>query len=214
VIVRTTKLLLVLGSFRVTLTYTDFDRSSNFNHLPNRKQNWLAALCLALAATVFGVCSTSHAQQSLQVMHKHVPPAVSGGQATLISELPAEQSVNSSIVLPLRNENELTKLLSRLYDPSSPDYHHFLSVEEFTEEFGPTADDYHAVVSFVQANDIRVTDTPRNRLVVPITGSVARINKAFNLTMQVYRHPTTSGLLIETRKTGPGRASATMRSEK
>jgi hypothetical protein len=98
--------------------------------------------------------------------------------------------MNLAIVLPLRNQAELTSLLGRLYDPTNPDYRHFLSVDQFTEQFGPTADDYQAVVSFAQANGLVVTGTPANRLIVPISGSVAQINSAFNLKMNSYQHPT------------------------
>jgi hypothetical protein len=130
------------------------------------------------------------AQQSLQVLHHHVRPAVSSGQAETVGPVPGTQRLKLSLVLPLRNQAELTSLLSRLYDPSSPDYHHFLSVDQFTEQFGPAPEDYQAVVQFAKANGFTVTDTPANRLIVPINGSVAQINKAFNLTMTVYQHPT------------------------
>jgi subtilase family serine protease len=103
--------------------------------------------------------------------------------------LPSEQQLNLSIVLPLRHQDELTNLLGRLYDPSSPDYRRFLSVAQFTEQFGPTVDDYRAVVSFAQAQGLVVTGAPANRLVVPVRGSVDQISKAFHLTMNVYRHP-------------------------
>jgi subtilase family serine protease len=129
-------------------------------------------------------------QQARQVLHHHVPPAVSSGQAALTGSLPSEQPLNLSIVLPLRNQSELTSLLSRLYDPSSPDYHHFLTVDQFTEQFGPTAENYQAVVDFVQANGFIVTGKPSNRMTVPITGSVAQIEQAFNVRMNSYRHPT------------------------
>jgi hypothetical protein len=124
------------------------------------------------------------------MLHNHVPSAVSNGQAAPVGQLPAEQNMSISIVLPLRNQSGLTSLLGRLYDPSSPDYRHFLTVQQFADQFGPMAEDYQAVVSFAQANGFVVTDTPTNRLVVPINGSVAQINKAFNLTMKVYQHPT------------------------
>jgi subtilase family serine protease len=124
------------------------------------------------------------------VLQHHVPLAVSSGQATPAGVLPADQNMRLSIVLPLRNQAELTSLLGRLYDPSSPDYRHFLSVDQFTEQFGPTAADFQAVVAFAQANGLQVTDTPANRLIVPVSGSVAQINQAFNLTLKVYQHPT------------------------
>ena len=106
--------------------------------------------------------------------------------------MPVDQNISFSIVLPLRNQSELTALLRRLYDRSSPDYHHFLTVEQFTNQFGPTADDYQAVVSFVQARGLTVTGTPVNRLVVPVAGLAAQINAAFNVAMRVYQHPTES----------------------
>jgi hypothetical protein len=100
------------------------------------------------------------------------------------------ETMNLTIVLPLRNQVELTGLLERLYDPSSADYHKFLSVEEFTEEFGPTADDFQRVVSYAQSNGFTVTDQPANRLIVPMRGTVEQINRAFHLSMNLYRHPT------------------------
>ena len=46
------------------------------------------------------------------------------------------------IVLPLRNQTALDNFLKELYNPSSPSYRQFLTVEEFTTEFGPTQQDY------------------------------------------------------------------------
>jgi subtilase family serine protease len=155
-----------------------------------RKPGRQAALCLALVAMVCGAWNAGRAQQSLQVLHRHVRPAVSSGQAALVGPMPATQLMNLSIVMPLRNQDELTSLLGRLYDPSSPDYHQFLSVEQFTEQFGPTAEDYQAVVDFAKANGFSVTGTSANRLLVPITGTVDQIQKAFHVRMNNYQHPT------------------------
>ena len=154
------------------------------------KKSRAATASIGLAALVCGTWSAGHAQQSLQTLHNHVRGAVFSRQAALVSSLPPGQNMQLTIVLPLRNQSELTSLLKRLYDPSSPDYRHFLSVDQFTEKFGPTAEDYQAVVDFAKANGFVVTDTPRNRLIVPISGTVAQINAAFNLTMGVYQHPT------------------------
>jgi subtilase family serine protease len=130
------------------------------------------------------------AQPSPQVLHNHVRPAVSSGQAALVGSLPATQKMRLTIVLPLRNQAALTSLLSRLYDPQSPDYRKFLSVSQFTEEFGPTVEDYQTAVNFAQANGFTVTDRPVNRLIVPINGTVAQVEKAFHVRMNVYQHPT------------------------
>jgi subtilase family serine protease len=149
----------------------------------------LAALVCA-AAFLMLVTVPGQAQPSLQVLHNHVRLAVASGQALPVGLLPPTQRMNLAITLPLRNQTELTSLLDRLYDSSSPDYRHFLSVAQFTEQFGPTQQDYQAVVNFARANGFTVTDTPPNRLLVDINGSVAQIEKTFHVVMTVYQHPT------------------------
>jgi len=95
-----------------------------------------------------------------------------------------------AIILPLRNQTELASLLKRLYDPSSPEYRHFLTVSQFTAQFGPTRRDYGSVVKFARSKGFTVANTPANRLLVHISGTVAQINKAFHVSMTNYRHPT------------------------
>jgi uncharacterized membrane protein len=147
---------------------------------------WL--LCIFSVLLLFPIAGL--AQASLQRLHSHVRSAVSSGTAILISPLPPSQQMDLALVLPLRNQAELTSLLGRLYDPSSPDYRHFLSVAQFTSEFGPMAADYQAVVDFARANGFAVTASPANRLIVPIRGTAAQIESAFHVGMNVYRHPT------------------------
>jgi hypothetical protein len=145
-------------------------------------------MCLSSA---FLLCAISaHAQQSRQVLHSHVRPLVASGQAVPVGLLPPTQHLGLAIMLPLRNQSELTSLLDRINDPSSPDHRHFLTVAQFTEQFGPTEQDYQAVVDFAKGNGFTVTDTPANRMLVDINGSVAQIEKAFHVAMTVYQHPT------------------------
>jgi hypothetical protein len=145
-------------------------------------------------AACFILGSLGHSQQSLQSLHGHVRPAVLNGRAAAAGLMAPQAHMNLSIVLPLRNQAELTQLLTRLYDPSSPDYHHFLSQEQFTQQFAPSPEDYAAVVAFARASGFTLADAPANRLVVPIGGSVAQVEKAFNVRMGLYHHPTQNRL--------------------
>jgi subtilase family serine protease len=138
----------------------------------------------------FSIPATARKQS--QVLHKHVRPAVTNGQAAPVGPMSKTQHMRLAIILPLRNQGELTNLLKRLYDPSSPDYRHFLTVAQFTERFGPTVRDYDAVVKFARSKGFGVSNTPANRLLVHIDGTVSQINKAFNVAMTTYRHPTES----------------------
>jgi hypothetical protein len=64
-----------------------------------------------------------------------------------------------------------------------------LSVEEFTDQFGPTEDDYQEVVGFATANGFTITGPVKNRLVVAVEGTVAQVNSAFHVRMGEYQHP-------------------------
>ncbi|MGB7987364.1 MAG: protease pro-enzyme activation domain-containing protein [Terracidiphilus sp.] len=129
------------------------------------------------------------AQESLQTLaSSHVAAAVSASRP--LSRLNPSTPMQLSIVLPLRNQSGLESLLSRLYDPSNPDFHRFLSVEQFTDQFSPTVEDYQTVIEFARANGFTVTESPANRMVVSIRGSASQVEKAFNVRMNNYQHPT------------------------
>ncbi len=148
--------------------------------------SWLAFLGLVSAVSV--ICSA----QSLSPLTHHVREALQNGQAQYVEHLPATETMRLVLVLPLRNQVALDSFLNDLYDPSSPSYHQFLTVGEFTRQFGPSQVDYDAVIRWAQTNGFQVVGTSRNRMNVDITGTVEKIESAFHLNMGVYNHPTES----------------------
>ena len=122
----------------------------------------------------------------------HLHDVVLNGQAKLVGRLPATQSMRLVLVLPHSNEAGLQSLLRDIYNPSSASYHKFLTVEEFTNRFGPSQVDYDAVVSFAKTHGLAVVGTSINRMNVDVTGSVASIESALHVTMGTYQHPTES----------------------
>jgi subtilase family serine protease len=147
----------------------------------------LGAVVCAAAFLLFTI--PGQAQQALQVLHKHVRPAVTSGRAAPVGLLPSTQRLNLVIHLPVRNQDELTSLIDRLSDPTSPDYRHWLSVAEFTERFGRTEAEYQKVADFAAANGFAVTYKSPNRLMLVVRGSVAQMEKTFNVQMRTYQHP-------------------------
>jgi len=144
---------------------------------------------LLVSALISGAAVVSQAQQQ-PLLTRHVRQEILNGQAPLVGRMPANQSMRLVLVLPHRNEAELTAFLKDLYDPSSPSYRKFLTVEEFTERFGPSQEDYDAVTRFVEASGLTVVGTSRNRMNLDVTGPVANIEAALHVTMGVYQHPT------------------------
>ena len=147
--------------------------------------------CSIFAGAVLGFCSASSpAQQPLQTLHHHVRHAVSNGQASPLGRLDRAQHLQFSIVLQPRNQEELSSLLSRIYDPLSPDYHKFLSVSQFADQFAPTAEDYQSVIDYARAQGFKVKGKSANRLLVSLEGTVAQVEAAFHVRMGAYQHPT------------------------
>jgi subtilase family serine protease len=141
---------------------------------------------LAVVSVMNIVCQA----QSRRPLTAHAREVVLSGRAPLVGRVPTSQSLRLVLVLPLRNQDALDRLLKDLYNPSSPSYRQFLTVEEFTEKFGPSQQDYDAVVAFAEAHGLTVVGTSRNRVNVDVRGSVATIEEAFHLTMGLYQHPT------------------------
>ena len=141
--------------------------------------------------TIIAVVSTAVASQAQQApLTRHVRQETLNGQAPLIGHVSPTQSMRLVLVLPHRNQAGLDSLLQELYDPSSPSFRKFLTVEEFTEKFGPSQEDYDAVIRFAKANGLTVVGTSRNRMNVDVTGSVASIEKALHVSLGLYQHPT------------------------
>ena len=118
-----------------------------------------------------------------------IPEAVASGKAAAAGTIDTQQPLRLAIHLPLRNQADLTRLLHDLYDPKSPTFHQYLSPDEFTERFGPTARDYNTVVAWANTHGLAVVATTPNRRLVVVDGSVKAVNRAFNVTMRSYRHP-------------------------
>lgn len=152
---------------------------------------WLS-LSLALGVLTFAL--PVNAQTGLHTFLAHqVRKVVSTGQAKAIGRLPISHTMHLEIVLPLRNQAALNARLKQLYDPSSPEFHHFLSVAQFTAQFGPTLSQYETVSSWAKSLGFKVGVRPANNRLVPITGTVATIDSAFHVSMSLYRRPSGKG---------------------
>ena len=128
--------------------------------------------------------------QAQSVLTHHVREAVRTGEARPIGQLPSDQIMNLDVVLALRDPAGLDSFLKELYDPATPFYRQFLTVPEFTERFGPTQEDYDAVVRFATANGFEVVGGTRDGMDVQIKGPVSAIESAFHLKLRTYQHPT------------------------
>jgi subtilase family serine protease len=144
---------------------------------------------LATVALMSALTVASYAE-SKPALTRHTRDAVTHGTAPSVGKLPSNQTMRLTIALPLRDQAGLEAFLSEVYDVNSPSYRKFLTVEEFTERFGPTQADYSTLIRFAEENGFKVAETSPNRVNLDVTGTVGTIEKAFNVHMGVYQHPT------------------------
>jgi uncharacterized repeat protein (TIGR01451 family) len=141
---------------------------------------------LAVAGTV--LAASAAAPGAMKQLHGHVPPAVS--QLSPTGQLDATNRLHLAIGLPLHNQAALNTLLQQMYDPASTNYQRYLAPADFAAQFGPTEQDYQAVVAFAQSHGLTVAATHANRMLIEVNAKAADVENAFNVTLHTYRHPT------------------------
>jgi subtilase family serine protease len=144
---------------------------------------------LAIVALLSIVNTVCHAQP-LPLLTRHVRDVVASGQAPLVGKLPATQTLRFDVVLPLRDRAGLQAFVREVNDPASPTYHHFLTPQEFAARFGPSQDDWDALVAFAKASGFEIINGTREERDLRLTGTVANIEKAFHVSIGLYRDPT------------------------
>jgi len=143
----------------------------------------LPAIVVMLSITI--VCQA----QPQALLTRHTRDVVLNGQAPFVGRLPATQSIRFDIVLAVRDQAGLDKFLQEIYDPSSPSYHNYVTVKQFTERFGPTQKDYDALIRFARANGFTVLRGSRDAMDVQFKAPVATIETAFHVTVGLYHDP-------------------------
>jgi len=132
------------------------------------------------------ICSV--AQAALKTLPGHVPAVTSF--IAPVGRLAADMRLDLAIGLPLRNQAALNALQRELYDAASANFHHYLTPAEFTAQFGPTEQEYAAVVEFARTNGLSITHRHGNRVLLDVNGNASDIERAFHVTLRTYRHPT------------------------
>ena len=125
-----------------------------------------------------------------QQLKGHLPAVIGRMNLQPTGVLPATTRMDLAIGLPLRDSAALDTLLQQIYDPASPNYHKYLTGDQFTQRFGPTAQDYQALIDFARASGLEVRRQHPDRLLLDVTGAAADIEKAFQVKLRLYQHPT------------------------
>lgn len=105
--------------------------------------------------------------------------------ATAPPDLPMERML---LVLKRSPEQEtaLLKLLDDQQDKSSPQFHKWVTPEQFGQQFGPADSDIQAVTSWLQGHGFEVAQVSKGRTLIEFSGTAAQVQEAFHTPIQKY----------------------------
>ena len=144
-------------------------------------------LIIAISLTVLFATVGSAQTPERRLLRSQVPASA---RLHSLKSLEATNHLNLAIGLPLRNPEALTNLLQQLYNPATPNFHQWLTPDQFAEQFAPTEADYQKVIHFAEVHGLKITRTHSNRLLLDVTGATTNLESAFQVKLHVYQHPT------------------------
>ena len=99
-----------------------------------------------------------------------------------VSTASAQDIVQFSVYLPLRNADKLEALLAQQHDKNSPQYQQWLQPADFLAQFGPRPADIAAVSNALVARGLTIVST--NAHGVRVSGTAAAVSQAFSAPLQ------------------------------
>ena len=81
----------------------------------------------------------------------------------------------------------LDRLLVEQQDPSSANYHHWLTPEQFADRFGLTGSDIGKIAAWLESEGMTVNDVARGRHWITFSGTAEQVGHAFHTEIRRYR---------------------------
>ena len=117
-------------------------------------------------------------------------PAVKEGPSDLgsIDAVAGAAPLSVTLSLKLADEQGAAAAFREIYTPGGPNFHHFLTSEEYTERFAPSAETVAAVSAKLAAYGLTATRSGATTL--RVTGNPADIERAFRVSLHVFEEST------------------------
>jgi pro-kumamolisin-like protein len=115
------------------------------------------------------------------------PRLPSGAHA--LGALPGSTPIHATVTLAPRDPGALAAYARDVATPGSPVFHHYLTVSQFAEHFGPASADVELVRGTLAAEGLHPGPAAANRLSIPVSASAAQLAGAFHTSLDRYRLP-------------------------
>lgn len=161
-------------------------RQSALCKAAGRRKKLFAALTASLLAVSAGVTTASSAPAATAVPVAGSVPSWATATNRVGAE-PATDHIGFRVYLTERNSAQLAAFDAAVSNPRSRLYRQFLTDAQFNADYAPTHTDVAAVHQWLSDAGFTVDFTPSNNLYVLAEGSVATVESAFGVAMNLYR---------------------------
>jgi uncharacterized protein (TIGR03437 family) len=83
-------------------------------------------------------------------------------------------------------QSDLEQFLAAQQDPTSPEYHHWLTPEQYADRFGASSDDIAAITGWLEQHNLHVTGVGRGRNAVTFAGTAGDVASAMQVSFHRY----------------------------
>ena len=97
------------------------------------------------------------------------------------------QPLTLTLVLRRDDAAGFSRYLHDVYDPHSPDFHHFLTPSAVSDRFGPSLRSYEALSRYLHKNGFKFEQGSSNRLTLTVRGTRARVERTFGVRIGDYQ---------------------------
>lgn len=155
--------------------------------MKKRKKLLVPTVASLLSLTLYMAGGSSYAATTNRVqLNEATPMAVKHGK--LLGHTNRSTKSSLTIALQLRNSDKLDNFIASLNDPSSSNYKHYITPEEFKSQYGPTDETVANVKSYLTSKGFKVQNVSSNNAFITVSGTTGHVEDAFGVTINNYQN--------------------------
>ena len=151
-----------------------------------------AAILAAALCPEFAIAQTNRITQPVDnrartVLAGHLhPKALPANDRGRVAPSLAMSGIVLTLAPTASQQADLQKLLAEQQTPGSPNYHHWLTPEEYAQRFGVSQADIDKITQWLQAQGLTIDSIGRGRTSIAVNGTAAQVESAFQTEIHNY----------------------------
>lgn len=140
-------------------------------------------ILVAAALTLLGAMASTAGGTGTAVLQTRSPLAKPSARTAAV---PAGEQIRFEIGMKLNDPQGAAELAEAVSEPSSAQFHHYLTSAQWDKRFSPSRASVAAVTEWLASQGLTVTGVTPDRLSIQAQGSAASIERAFDVSLGEY----------------------------